>query len=178
MHETRRVGRTEHVEQHRRDPRRLGRAEGAPDGQVLGQRRSVDELHDEVEPVAVLAGVVGRDRMRVAEAGGRLRLAPEPGRRLGVDTCRGQQLDGHRPVQPQVDAADDLCHAARAERATELVTPGQPSFHPPNAMATRPGAERGRRSRYEDTAWRAATAGAAEMARTLGSWKPRAPCIL
>ena len=153
-------------------------SEGATDGQVLGQRRSVDELHDEVEPVAVLAGVVGRDRMRVAEAGGRLRLAPEPGRRLGVDTCRGQQLDGDRPVQPQVDGADDLCHAARAERATELVTPGQSSFHPPNAMATRPGAERGRRSRYEDTAWRAATAGAAEMARTLGSWKPSAPFIL
>ena len=85
------------------------------------ERPPLDELHHDELRLAVGAGVVDADDVRVVQAGGGLRLAAE-----AVDEARiacelrQQDLDRDGAVEDGVDPAVHLAHAAGAD----------PGFHP------------------------------------------------
>ena len=87
------------------------------------QRAAVDQFHHQEHQVAVPALVVDRDDAGVAQRRGQPRLPFEPAeeRRVG-DVLRAHHLDRDRSVQPQVDAAVDHGHPARAISAHPVPT--------------------------------------------------------
>ena len=85
-------------------------------------RLALEQLRHDVEPVALLAGVVDRDDVGVRERRDRLRLGLEAGERVGVvDEVLGQHLDRHVALEAGVARAVHLAHAAGAERRQDLV---------------------------------------------------------
>src|SRR5262249_30448092 len=94
----------------------------------LRERLAVDQLeHHEVQLVAAharAADVVDRADVRVVERGDALRLALEARAELRVGReLRGQQLDGHVPLESRVTRLVDLAHPPRTERSADLVRP-------------------------------------------------------
>jgi hypothetical protein len=85
----------------------------------------LDELHDEVGDVALLAEVVHLHDVRVVEPRDGLRLAHEPHRiflgGIRVEVALQDGLDGDAPAEPRVDALIDDAHGPLAERALEVV---------------------------------------------------------
>ena len=75
------------------------------------QRRTVDELHDQVEAVADLVGVEGGDNVRMVQPGGGADFAMKClASRCRASDVGAEHLDGHRavhgPVRRAVHAAD------------------------------------------------------------------------
>jgi hypothetical protein len=94
--------------------------------QQVADGPAVHVLHDDVrhgDPGRhVLAGIVDRHDVRVVKGCRGLGLAPEPRLEYLVPGQVGaQRLDRHDPVEPDVARAVDLCHAAAAHDAVELV---------------------------------------------------------
>ncbi len=88
---------------------------------------ALDELHDEVGNVVLLAEVVDLDNVRVVEPRHRLRFAYEPHRevlaRVLVEVGLENRLDGDAPAKARVDAFVDDTHRALAQDALDVVTP-------------------------------------------------------
>ena len=97
-----------------------GQRAGFPEDAV--ERAAVDVLHDEVQqPVGVPDGI-DRDDVGMAQGGGRAGLAPEPLHqgRAGTER-RGNDLDGHPPVECNIVRGVDGGHAAATKLAEDLV---------------------------------------------------------
>ena len=67
------------------------------------QGNAIQELHSNKGLAVLLADVVDCADIRMVQSGGRLRLAPEAGKRLGVTgNFVGQELEGDKAMQPRV----------------------------------------------------------------------------
>ena len=107
-----RVGDLDPVAQHSFERQRAAR-------EPVGERLAFEVLHDQVVDAVLLADVVERADVRMAERGDRLRLALEAEAELRVaGEVRRQHLDRDGAVEARVARAVDLAHAARAERET------------------------------------------------------------
>ena len=89
---------------------------------AVGEGLALDELHDEVGAVALLADVVDRHQAGVVHAGERLDLALAPGLVGLADTGR-EQLDRDVTAQQLVARPEHLGGAAPADEVTEGVSP-------------------------------------------------------
>ena len=96
--------------------------------QAVGERLPLDVLHhDERPPVRRGADVVDRADAGMVERGRGPRLLDETAFRRGVaGTARRHELDRHGPIEIQVLREEHLAHAARAERADDLVFREEP----------------------------------------------------
>jgi hypothetical protein len=109
-------------------------------GQLVGQARPGQQLHDDVGGVALDAGVVHGDHVGVAQAGRRAGLALEassPG--LVAQGREVDGLDGHLAPEHGVGGTPDLAHAAAPDGGLEDVATGQSSLlaaHPRNPTGT------------------------------------------
>src|ERR1700722_1426984 len=82
--------------------------------------------HQEVDPI-VMANVVQRADVRMAQAGDGLSFALEAFMELRITgEMFGQDFDGDSPVEPRVASAVYLAHAARTNNRNDLVW-AQPS---------------------------------------------------
>jgi hypothetical protein len=88
------------------------RGRSRPTRDAVGQRRTFDQLHDEI----VGADVVQRADVRVVERRDRPRLALE-----AVAEMLGGHLDRHVASETRVARAVHLTHSAGANRADDLV---------------------------------------------------------
>ena len=85
---------------------------------------TLHELHHDVRPVGILAHVVQRDDVRMADRRGAARLTREPrGDSVLVIGVGAQPRQGHRPVELLVVGAVDGRHAAAADRLVESIPP-------------------------------------------------------
>src|SRR5262249_29959659 len=91
--------------------------------QVLAQRLTVEELHDQERTVGrVDAEVVDDDDVRVVELAGDARLALEAGVELRVGPqLRVDELDGDPPFEGLVDGLVDAGHTATTTDGGEPV---------------------------------------------------------
>ena len=81
-----------------------------------------EKLEDQIIELAVAADVVDGADVRIVQRGNDARLLLEALARFGIGgECAGQNLDGHRAIEPGVAGAIDLAHAARADRRDDLV---------------------------------------------------------
>ena len=103
---------------------------------AFGERRPVDELHDEGLGAVGLFEAVNQRDVGMVERGKHARLAPEPRQAIRIRLERGsQRLD--RDVAPQIRVAGaiDLAHAAGPDGRHDLIrtkarTGGQSHFSP------------------------------------------------
>ena len=92
--------------------------------EVILQAAAIDQLHDDKDGACILAGLINRDRVRVIEFGGGLRLAektPDHAFVLGVIFL--QQLDRDLAVLARIDSEPDHADGAFAEFPTQDVRP-------------------------------------------------------
>ena len=89
------------------------------------QRLAFQKLHDGVRDALVRSEVEDREDVRMGERRDRLRLALEPGQRVGIgrDGLR-EDLDRDVPVQLLIPCPVHLPHPARAQRREDLVGAG------------------------------------------------------
>jgi hypothetical protein len=126
VHDPRVVRRLERHGDLGEDAARLLRGDGAPVGDERGQRAALDELHDEVGGVALLAEVVDRHDVGVLQAGAVDRLGAEAfEERLLLGRLRTEHLHGDRPLELLVDRVPDLAHAPDGDDLLEAVAPGE-----------------------------------------------------
>jgi hypothetical protein len=101
------------------------RAFGAAD---VAQGPPLDELHHHVVGLAVLAPVEDRHDVGVAEVGGGLGLAAEPGDEgVVLGELRVEDLDRHLPPEEGVFGGEHVGHAAAGDVAGDPVAVGQQS---------------------------------------------------
>ena len=90
--------------------------------ELPAQRLAFQKLHDGVRDAVLVAEVVNRKDVLMREGRDRLRLALEPGERVGIrGDGLGQDLDRDVPIELLVPRPVDLPHPARAERGEDLV---------------------------------------------------------
>ena len=83
---------------------------------------ALEALHDEEIDSVLVTNVVERADMRMIEAGDRLRFALEPRPLGGIRRApRREHLDGDGPIQPSIDGAIHVAHAATAEQIADFV---------------------------------------------------------
>jgi hypothetical protein len=101
----------------------VGQRQRAP-GEAMLERLALEILHDEVRLPVRLPDVVHGADVRVVERGRCPRLARKAftGGRVGCLAAE-QDLDRHRPLQPQVGRAKHFTHPAGAEPCVDLVRP-------------------------------------------------------
>ena len=100
---------------------RLLRREG-PRLEFLAQRFAFQKLHDGIGDAVLRPEVEDREDVRMRERRDRLRLALEPGQRLGIGRDgERQDLDRHVPVELLIPSPVHLSHAARADRRKDFV---------------------------------------------------------
>jgi hypothetical protein len=86
------------------------------------QRCPLYELADDVLLVRFQAEVVNRNNIRVIECGYGARFALETTATLGaVGITQAENLDGDVTVQPRIEGAINLAHAACTERGPDLI---------------------------------------------------------
>ena len=108
------------------DPRDLARRQRAAPAQDRGEVLPVDQLHDDVRAAGVLAEVVDRDDVGVAERGGRLGLLPEARREVGVaQVLRTEQLERDVATELGIGGAVDGRHPAAAQQLDQAVAATQ-----------------------------------------------------
>ena len=91
-------------------------------GELLAQRRSLEQLRDDVRRALVGADVVDRHDVRMVEASCRARFLLEPAQPVGVrGVGGGQHLDRDLAIQPRVVRAVDLAHAPRPDGRDDVV---------------------------------------------------------
>ena len=122
MDETPRVRRVERVGDLARDRDGAGRPERPLPARAAPEVAPVDVAHrDEQAPVG-LARLVDRDDVRVVEARREPRLPEEPlAELLVVGEARAQQLQGDGALEPRIERAVDLAHAATADEPLDRV---------------------------------------------------------
>jgi hypothetical protein len=104
------------------DVDRSGRGQRAAGREALGEGLALEELHHEVGAGLVWPEIEQRDHARVTDAGDRARLGAEARHRLGVaDQALVEKLDGDRPAEVDVLAAEDLAHAAGREERDDAI---------------------------------------------------------
>jgi len=93
-----------------------------PFGDAVGQRRSLDQLHDDGADAVGLGQAVDRRDVRMVERGQHLRFALESGQPLAIgrELC-GNDLQRDVAVEGGVPRPIHLAHAAGAEPARHLV---------------------------------------------------------
>ena len=98
--------------------RRLERALAQPALEV----GAIDEAHGQEVAAVPLAGLVDGDDVGMVDGGGHLRLAQEARPEgLVIGRQRGDELDGHRPIEGRVRGPVDDAHAAAADDRLEVV---------------------------------------------------------
>ena len=101
------------------------------------QRLSIDKLLDDEQLTRRrFTDFVDRDDVGVVEGGGGARLAQESldeRRLLGPRVAH--QFHGDRAVQPRVEGAEDLPHAAAADAPIDAVVPESGRYHPGTRFA-------------------------------------------
>ena len=102
-----------------RDPPGLGDGERALAIEPLAQALALDQRHHDPRDARGLADAVDGDDVRVAQLGGRLRLAPEPGDQRGRGDVGPQHLDGDGALEPDILRLVDVGKAAPAEQPAE-----------------------------------------------------------
>ena len=105
----------------------LARRQRATSVEDVAQAVSVDQLHHEVGAVRVFAPVVDRHHVRVVEARGRARLAPEALAR--ARRRRRRKLHRDRAVEQHVERGEDLAHAAHSDERNEAVAAAEHISH-------------------------------------------------
>jgi len=104
------------------DPRGLQRRQPAAAPKPGGEVLALHERHHEVGLVAVGAGVEAGDDVRVAQNGGRERLATEPVGQVAIGRDLGaQDLDRDLAVDPDVGRAMDRGHPAAPDHRPEPI---------------------------------------------------------
>jgi hypothetical protein len=92
------------------------------------QRRTLDELHRDVQLAVRVAEVVHRDHVRVIQRRLAARLAPETLLEAVVARqLRCDHLERDSPVQRELDGLIDHTHASLAQQRLDLVVPDQGS---------------------------------------------------
>ena len=90
--------------------------------EALGQRLTVQVLHDEERHAVLLADVVKRADVRMADASDRSGLPPESFELGRTGVAWGEQnLDGDRTIEAGVTSVINLTHATRAEQFEDFV---------------------------------------------------------
>jgi hypothetical protein len=110
-----------------------GDLEGVADGllpgdrarfELLAQRLAFQQLHDGVGDAVLRPEIVDREDVWMRKRRDRLRLALEPGQRIGIRSDGlGKHLDRDVPIQLHIPRPVHLPHPARAERREDLVGP-------------------------------------------------------
>ena len=86
-----------------------------------------EELEDQIVELAVAADVMDGADVRIVQRRDDAGFLLEALARFRIGRQRaGQDLDGHRAIQPGVTGAVDLAHAARADRRDDLGSGPQP----------------------------------------------------
>src|SRR5262249_26798643 len=87
-------------------------------------------LHDEVRPGRGLADLVNRHDIRMIERRRRAHLSEEAldGRRF-IPARLAHQLDRDGAIQPRVEGAEDLAHAAVADGLVDSVMSDRGRYH-------------------------------------------------
>ena len=99
------------------------RVKGALGVHDLGERSTVDELHDDEIGLELLPPVVDRDDVGMVEVRRGLSLAAEPLDEEFVTGVLGEEhLDGHRSVEQEVTGEVHVSHATAGELAVQFVT--------------------------------------------------------
>src|SRR4029079_18653847 len=116
------VGRRERARDAGPDARDLARRQRAAAAEGRRQVLAVDQLHDDVRAAGVLAVVVHRDDVRVAQRGGCLGLLAEARREVGVAQVLGaQELERDVTTETGISGAVDGRHPARAEQLDQSI---------------------------------------------------------
>ena len=126
MHQSVAVGHRQPAE-HRAEHRghRVRRHRAALD-QQFAQGAALDELHHQERMLAVDALVVDGDQAGILQPCDGARLALEPGQELVVAGIAGiHDLQRHRPIQPEVEAAVHRGHSAGGDHGVDAVAPVQ-----------------------------------------------------
>jgi hypothetical protein len=90
--------------------------------QALGERRTLDKLHDEGADAVAFLEPEDRSDVGVVELGEKLRLALEARQAVAIlDESRGDSLDGDLPLEPGVGRAPHLSHPALTKPASDFV---------------------------------------------------------
>src|SRR5260370_30926117 len=90
--------------------------------QAMGEALALQELHDQVFRIPLVADVMERADVRMVERRDGLRLAFEAHAGIAAPgQARGQDLDRDRAVEPRVPGLVDLPHPAGADRRDDLV---------------------------------------------------------
>ncbi|MGX1483868.1 hypothetical protein RKD45_002944 [Streptomyces griseus] len=140
------VHRGEHRAQLGGDRHGPGPRVGVVLGEVVGEVRALDVLHDEVEVLAVAARVVDRDQTGVVDLRGHPALADEASAHVvgglaaggAGDPVGAQELHRDPAVEALVVRRPDLPHATLAENRRQCVTPGDDtSVHRPSPSLRR-----------------------------------------
>ena len=119
------VQRPERAEHRERDLPGLPRRQRAA-CQTCAQRLAVEQLHREEQVVAVRVDFVELADVRVTDARGGTRLAPQPLPFLSIAAVRAQALDGDGAVETLVVRGIDHAHAAFAKLTDDAIPAG---FH-------------------------------------------------
>ena len=110
----------------RRDACGLGRGQGSVAPQDRRQVLAVHVLHDDERAARVLAVVVDRDDVGVAQRGGVLGLLAKARTEIGVPQVLGsQELDGDLATELGVQRSIDGRHAALPERRDHIIATAQ-----------------------------------------------------
>ena len=92
-------------------------------GDQRGEIGPVDELHDQIQEAALLAGSVDREHVRVLDAGGDPGLANEAAAELPVlRQHRDDQLERVHSVELEIAGSVDDAHPAPTHQRVDLVT--------------------------------------------------------
>ena len=88
----------------------------------MGQRLAFQVLHHQEVDAVLVADIVERADVRMAQARNGLGFAVETLARLRIARkMRGQNLDGDDAVKPRIARPVDLAHASGADRRDDLV---------------------------------------------------------
>ena len=88
----------------------------------IGERRALDQFHDQGSYAAGVFEAVDLRDVRMIERGEHLRFTTEAGEAIGIAGDAGQQnLDRDPAIQPGVEGPVDLAHPARADPRVDLI---------------------------------------------------------
>ena len=94
--------------------------------QVLAERKTLEELHDDEGPAGVFTNVEHRNDVRMPDFGGDPGLAIETLAGLGlVLHLGGNELQRHRLIRALVIGGEDVRHHAAADSLDEAVAPDE-----------------------------------------------------
>jgi phage gp46-like protein len=96
------------------------RRRNGPALETCGERLAFEQLHHDERAALVLADLVQRTDVGMADRGGGTRFAQEPIAHLRIG-CRLNRLQRHRALKTLVDRLEDDAHAATTNLANDAV---------------------------------------------------------